>query len=280
MKNDDLKRVDRSYLERTLQAQLEVMRIKDYDVDRKYGSFPIELIKSVYQYLREGNTALRGRLSEFLPSRWEGSIADFCCNTGGLTMKIADDFPNAQVYGFDVIPRSIAKAKRKELKNTRVHFHEGDVFNFINSYTNFGVVTFNRACGSLSDKIIQYATDARVPIIVGKFCCHYQISREVPTSKSFLENKWIKLMRRFDDLTRFQTGKNHVSSLEDCDRDLFSEFSEELELSEDEYERIARTTIDSLDGVNIIDLNRSLKLVERGYDVWYDQKNQIVVAKK
>ncbi len=287
-----------------LESSLKHVRAKHYDLPRDYGGFVAEFVQSFYQEFIEGfvkgfkHTVAGGDIATAISKAYEtpllaglkeaveaeglqnGSIADFCCGSGKKTLAIARAFPNADVYGFDVLPHSIKKAKKRGKGVTNVHFSKADVYDFKDD-RRFDAVTFNRACGTLADKVIQYGTEREVPVIAGKFCCYHTIPDETPPSKNLATGICLKFMGKVNDFVRNRVAKNYVSPAADIDKDLLSEFAgRELGVSEAELQTIAGTAVDAKIGSRIIDLNRVMKLIERNYNVGYDEGNHIVVARR
>lgn len=275
----NLVKQDESAVKRELEASLGGVRDRDYTLKRDSSGFLKEFAKGLYQHFSEGNEPLISGLRGAIANGYV-TIADFCCGSGKGTLRVAEAFPHAEIYGFDVLPPLITKAKKRAKNNPRVHFKEADVYDFENS-SDFGVVTFHEACGTLADKVMQYGTEHDVPVIAGKFCCYHTISDETPTSKSAVQNVYLNLMGKLNGFVQDKVAKNYVSPRDDVNRDLLSEFTrDELGLTETELEKIAATTVDSRIGSRIIDLNRVMKLIERKYDVGYDESNHIMVAKR
>ena len=266
-------------VKRNLESSLEFMRRENYDLKREFSFFAYEFTRSVIKYFREGNKLLLDGLREKLDEGFEsGTIADFCCGSGKLTMRLAKAFPKSRVYGFDAVLVFIKKAKKKSKKNDKVSFAELDVYNF-SLVDSFDAITFNRACGNLSDKIIQYGAENNIPVIAGRFCCHHTISEETPRSKDRMHNIWLRIETRIREFIKEKHARNYVTPSDEIDRDLLSRYvQEELEVSDHELMRIASTTIDSKLGIRFIDYNRVMKLIERGYDVSYEESNNLLVA--
>ncbi len=228
----------------------------------------------------EGAKPLREALQPTLNSQTTRakSIADFCCGNGSETLKLAELFPNVQIYGLDILPPSIKSAKKRARGNPNIHFSNADVYTLDNSHS-FDAVVFNRACGPLADKIIEYATDKDVPLIAGRFCCHYTLSDKQVHSKNVMLDIYMSLVHRLDNFVRKRV-RNYVRS-ENQNSALLSEFAKQgLKLTDEELERIALTCGNSNIGLLIIDLNRIMKLIEKGYEVNYSAGKHIVVARK
>ena len=268
-----------SAVKRELEESLGIVRRNNYALQRDYDGFLTEFTKGLYHHFSEGNRPLIAGLREAVAEE-AVSIADFCCGSGKGTLRIAEAFPQAEIYGFDVMPPSIAKAKKSTKGNPRVKFQEADVYNFENG-NSFSVVTFHEACGTLADKILQYGTKHEVPVIAGKFCCYDTIPDKTPSSQNTVQNFYLKVMRKLHGFIRDKVAKNYVSPRDNVDRDLLSEFAkDELGVTEEELQIIAAAAVDAKIGSLIIDLNRIMKLIERKYDVGYDEANHIVVARR
>lgn len=266
-----------SDVKRKLEASLSTIRCKNYALQRDYGSFLTEFAKALFYHFIEGNKPLVSGLREAV-TKEPGSIADFCCGSGKGTLRVAETFPEAEIYGFDIMPPSIAEAKRRAKENPRIHFKRRDVYNFEDGH-DFDVVTFHEACGTLADKVMQYGTEHEAPVIGGRFCCYHTIPDETPTSKNAVINIYLKLAGRLYDFVRDRVAQNYVKPRDAVDRDLLSAFTrDQLGVTEDELKRIAATAVDSRLGSRFVDLNRVMKLIERKYAVDYDEANHIVIA--
>ncbi|MBI2548583.1 methyltransferase domain-containing protein [Candidatus Woesearchaeota archaeon] len=261
-----------------LETGLAEMRRVNYHFPRDYGGFVRELSRATYREFWEGNHPLLegleqgAREQQMVPTY----LADFCCGSGKGTLKIAELFPEVEVYGFDDIQKYIAKAKKRARgeRNSRVHFLERDVYRFRWGTRAFDVVTFHKACGTLADKVIQYGTEHDVPMIAGKGCCHETISPTPSRSQNLLCNWYVRKMNQ-----NYDANINAPRQGVDCD--LLSNFARDsLGMTEQELERIAATAIDVQLGARIVDLNRVMKLIERGYVVSYNETNHIVVARR
>jgi len=212
-----------SAVKRELEASLGIVRTNNYALQRDYGSFLTEFAKGLYYHFSEWNRPLISGLKGAVLEE-PNSIADFCCGSGKGTLRIAGAFPEAEIYGFDVMPPFITKAKRRAKENPRVHFKQRDIYNFENGY-DFDVVTFHAACGTLADKVMQYGTEHEVPVIAGRFCCYHTIPDETPTSKSAVTNVYLRFMGKLYDFVRDRVAKNYVSPRDEVDRDLLSAFT-------------------------------------------------------
>ncbi len=266
--------------ESTVKGQLEQLtrqtREHKYEVTREYGPFLVEMAKSTYKYLREKNSVLIAGLKSV--SNEPASIADFCCGNGNGTARIAQAYPRAQVYGFDVMPASIKKAKRKNATHPNLHFKTADMYDFQDSRV-FDIVTFHAACGTLADKVMQVGMEHQALVIAGKFCCYHTISDQTPASRDPFQNMYLRWEKVLHNFVRRRLAPNYVSP--QTPMDLLSDFAaHELGLTESELRKIAGTAVDAEAGATIVDLNRVMKLMEGGYEVGYDGDNHIVVARK
>jgi len=267
-----------------LEALINYVRKKQYDLEIDYTDLfglLFDFTKSMYEDFVEVNKPLREGLKAVCEEARikPRNIADFCCGFGGNTLKLAEEFPESEVYGFDIIPEFIELAKRRASKKPKVHFKRKDVYRF-KSDTNFDLVTFHKACGSLSDKVIQYATSNGIPLVGGRFCCYHNIPIQRPYSKRLLTNLYLKLDKISSQWVK-SSEPDFVKPSESIDRDLLSRFlKEDLGITEEEYEKIAAFSVDSKIGTKIIDLNRVMKLIERDYNVVFDEDRHILVARK
>ncbi len=261
-----------------LESFLNHIRIRDYNMKKDY-SFSINNLIKGYKHFTERNRLLLEGLEEITKNEKIKSIADFCCGSGKGTLKLAEKFSQTDIYGFDVIPEMIKKAEKKNKENPKVHFCLADVYNFRHD-NNFEVVTFHYSCGPLSDKIIQYGTIKKTPFIIGRFCCYHTIPDKTPNSKNYATKLFLKVSSTINGFTK-KLIKNYINPQTEVDLDLLSNFAKiDLKVTEEELKKIASISVDTKIGSKIIDLNRVMKLIERGYVVKYDEGNHIVVAKR
>lgn len=262
-----------------LESLLGSVREKEYTLE----SEPIisELITDL-QHLFEGRKPLIKSIKQAasLELSHVTSAGDFCCFLGSGTRELAKEFPEANVYGFDIIPFFIEYAQ-KRTKDKRIHFLVEDIYNIKNGYA-FDIVTFNGACGPMADRIIEWASESNTKIIAGKFCCYHTIPMTLPKSKSPIRNvylQWIGGINRatervYRNYIRNQDVKAYASYSYICN---FLQRS--AGVTPEEWEKIAAMSADTKAGTKIIDLNRVMKLLEHGYTVWLDEHHHILVAK-
>jgi len=259
-----------------LRQAVTYLRENDYDLPRDYQNFFIELVTGLYQHFREGNKPLLEGLRAITATQEINSVADFCCGSGKHTIKLARVFPNAEVYGFDIVTKFSA---RKNV-SPRIHFEQKDVYDYEDE-RRFDIITFNSACGTLADRIMQIGIEQETPIIAGRFCCYSTIPKTTPRSKDLLQDIFLVAIAKQHQVQKEQGIENYISPANTTDQELLSRFAiDELSLTESELRRIAAVSVDAKVGSHIIDLNRVMKLIEKEYAVTYDETRNIILAKK
>jgi len=275
----NLKKQNESEVREELEESVKYFRERNYDLERDYSGFLVEFIGGM-RYFMESNKPLAKGLTKAVQDSGlnKASIADFCCGSGKGTMRFARKLKKANFHGFDVFPIGIANANKRSRGNPRVNFSVADVYKF-NDDHEFEVITFHRACGTMSDKVMQYGMNKRVPIIAGRFCCYQNIPDEFPKSKNMAQNLSLKIVSKLYRVARNVISENYMRSGIDSETDLLSEFArDDLGIDEEELKKIASTAVDAKLGSKVVDLNRVMKLIERGYNVDYDEENHIVIA--
>ncbi|MAG01816.1 hypothetical protein CMI42_00615 [Candidatus Pacearchaeota archaeon] len=181
------------------------------------------------------------------------NIADYCSGLGGGTLRIGSHFPDSYVTGFDVkkeltiFARSFLKRRRKNIRYKTANVYDGP-------NGDFDAFFYNSSCGPLGDIIIDNAIRTDIPLIAGRSCCFH----------------------KFREINR-TNGKNDGSD----NVDMLSNFAKNrLGLTPSKLEEISdKSKADDI-AKTFLDVNRALKLKEKGYRVYSSHKNNILIAYK
>lgn len=272
---------------RTLEQLVAQVRSLDYRVPREYGPFLVAMGGSLCYAMRGAWMRSFQKVAESAmecAGVQRGEVVDWCCGSGGKTIRLARWFPQARFYGFDIHASRIAKAQRRAQQVGRecrnVSFERKDIYNWEGGGA-LAALLFNKACGPLADQILYRGTRQGVPLIVGRFCCYHTISSETAVSRSRVTNGFLEVMAFGYERMRKKHGESFIAPPRTANRDLLSDFARfDLGVTEREFERIAGLSVDASVGYKIVDLNRMMKLFERGYAVWFDEEDRILVARK
>ncbi|HLD33143.1 MAG TPA: class I SAM-dependent methyltransferase [Candidatus Nanoarchaeia archaeon] len=275
-------RREKEEVAKALENAINALRKTQYQTRRDAEGFIGMLVRSLIGYHSAVQFTVDETLKRFLP---EGSqnIADFCCGNGSGTAKIAEAHPELEVFGFDVNPMEIRKAQRHA--DEKAHFNTEDVYAFpADKYPKFDVVTFNRACGKLGDKIFDLAIQQEALLIAGRTCCYHLFPSELPTSADTLTSLYLRfealLHATMKDLLMRTTGESKQLYKPNEELDVRSKLAQQMGVTTGELEKIAALSVDAKIGAAVIDRNRMMKLMENGYEVHVDQRYHLFVAEK
>lgn len=139
-------------------------------------------------------------------------------------------------------------------------------------------VVFFGACGSLSDAAMDYAVESNARYLICRTCCHDNVGQNTV------------IVKRPTALNRLFRFKNFVHArITEKKKGFFfsskysrrayprSKAAKEL-IGSEEFLEVAQNTVDSDICRAIIDLDRYLRLTEKGYNVWY--KGELFFAKR
>jgi hypothetical protein len=139
-------------------------------------------------------------------------------------------------------------------------------------------VVFFGACGSISDGAIDYAIESNSPYLMCRTCCHDNIGGNTCTMRRFTTLNWAFRVKNFA-YERVRTMKEGFYFSDKYSQDHYPTSRAAKAMSHSsEFMEISRNSVDSDICRTIIDLDRYLWLIERGYDVWY--KGELFIARR
>jgi len=246
--------------------------------DQRFPGFPRQrgFYASLWGVIRRGvrDTYLKSIIVSLLDTENDSSgnntIVNPACVIGRHARDLALRLKHFRIIATDIdpAPNGLYEHIRCGRNPGNFEFRQDNIFNPRLNVTPTAVVFFG-ACGSISDGAIDYAIKTKSPYLMCRTCCHENIGGNT------------RIVRRFTALNKAFRLKNFIFSKV---RTMKEEFYFSDKYSQDQYPRshaarklshsnefldISRNSVDSDICRAIIDLDRYLRLIENGYDVWY-----------
>jgi hypothetical protein len=246
--------------------------------NRKFPGFPSEY----FPYTSFRGQHYRGRRDAYLKGIIVQMLADCdsadttivnpACVFGRHACDLASRLTRVRVIGTDIEPgwNRIYRLVRGSRIPDNYSFVKDNVFAPLLDVQPTAVVFFG-ACGAVSDGALDYAINSRAKYLMCRTCCHDNIGGNV------------SIVKRLNNINRFFRIKNwafgRMRSKAKYDGYYFSdkysrnayprsETARSVSTS-DEFQAVARHSADSDICRAIIDLDRHLYLVEKGFSVVY-----------
>ena len=257
--------------------------------DREYPGFPIEY----FPYTSFRGEHYRGRRDDYLINiitrilsgheSCDSVIVNPACVFGRHACHLASRLPQATVVGTDIDPhwnRYYRLVKGFHLPKN-FSFMKDDIFAPRLDVRPTAVVFFG-ACGAVSDGAMDYAIDSGARYLMCRTCCHDNIGGNV------------SVVKRPNSVNRFFRFKNWAyRRMRDRKRYAGFYFSDKYarasyprseggrsESGPDEFQAVARHSADSDICRAIIDLDRYLYLVDKGFKVVYQGELFVAEVKR
>jgi len=133
-------------------------------------------------------------------------------------------------------------------------------------------VVFFGACGGLTDAALDYAVGEAVPLIMCRACCHENVGNSTELARyPTLLNYGFRLKNRVLDIYKARNRGWYFCG--DYGQEAYPRSASARAVSHAaEFHDIARHALDSDVCRSIIDLDRCMRLQDRGYDVLYEQE--------
>jgi hypothetical protein len=255
--------------------------------DEKFPGFPREY----FPYTSFRGQHYRGRRDAYLKDiivrllancdSSETTIVNPACVFGRHACDLASRLTHVRVIGTDIDPHwyQIYRLMRWRRIPDNCTFVKDDIFD-PRLHAQPTAVVFFGACGAVSDGAIDYAIDSGAEYLMCRTCCHDNIGGNVA------------ITRRFNSVNRFFRFKNwgyrrmrrkakyagyYFSDKYTCSAYPRSESAGAVS-NPDEFQALARHSADSDICRAIVDLDRYLHLVERGFSVVY--QGELFVAER
>ncbi len=255
--------------------------------DKRFPGFP----KQYFPYTSVRGQFFRGRRDAYLRNIIVQELADHesgnmtivnpACVFGRDACDLAARLPNIKVIGTDINPdwdRFYRLVKRRTLP-PNYSFMKDDIFNTQLEVQPTAVVFFG-ACGSVTDAAMDYAIRSRAKYLMCRTCCHDNIGGNISIIKRFsYMNRFFRFKNRFYGWIRSKERYAGYYFSDKYSRNAYprSEAGKSVS-SPDEFEAVARHSADSDICRSIIDLDRLLYLVEKGFNVVY--QGELFVAEQ
>ncbi len=256
--------------------------------NQKFPDFP----ESRFSHASYMGLLLRGRrdaylkkiITKLVKAHEQGNgnriIVNPACVIGRHTRDLASRLPRFRVIGTDIDPRGNYTYEHLLRRNPENYeFIKDNIFDPQLNVTPTAVVFFG-ACGSLSDGAIDYAIESKSPYLMCRTCCHNIIGGNIQIRKkpNFINwffrfyNRSLSRMLQKEKYAGFYFSDKY--SKEQYPR---SKAAQGISNS-DEFLEVSRNSVDTDICRTIIDLDRYLLLVEKGYNVWY--RGELLVAER
>jgi len=242
------------------------------------GRFPYS---SCMGLLRKGrrDAYLKNIIVQLVTAHNDGNntIVNPACVIGRHTRHLASRLPRFRVIGTDINPLFNWCYEDVVKTPDNYEFQQDDIFNPKLKVIPTAVVFFG-ACGSVSDAAMDYAIESNSLYLVCRTCCHQNIGGNMEITKRFTPLNCSWRLRQFM-LSRIRKKKQGYYFSEKYSQDQYprSEAIKGLSNS-DEFLEISHNSADTDICRAIIDLDRYLYLVEKGYNVWY--RGELFVAER
>ena len=202
----------------------------------------------------------------------ETTIVNPACVFGRHACDLASQLPHARVVATDIDPRwermyRLARAGRMPPNYV---FRQGDIFAPQTGDRPTAVVFFG-ACGAVSDACMDYAIDSGATYLVCRTCCHDNIGGNVVVTKRATHlNRFFRLKNWAYGRMKWKARYAGYYFSDKYPRNLYPRSDAARRVSNtDEFQAVARDSPESDICRAIIDLDRYLVLVQRGYSVHY-----------
>ncbi|UCC28761.1 MAG: hypothetical protein JSU86_11225 [Phycisphaerales bacterium] len=255
--------------------------------DQKFRGFP----EKYFPFTSFRGEYYRGKRDEHLKKIITGlvtrhddahkTIVNPACVFGRHTRDLASRLKAFRVIGTDIDPNwnRLYERVRGGRNPENFQFIRDNIFDPQLDVRPTAVVFFG-ACGSVSDGIIDYAIDSHSAYLMCRTCCHDNIGGNTEITKRFT---YLNLFFRFKNwgISRMR-GKEKYAGFYFSDRYSRAHYPRSEAArgvsNSDEFLEVSRNSVESDICRAIIDLDRYLRLVEKGYNVWY--RGELFVAEK
>jgi len=253
--------------------------------DQSFPGFPRDRFhySSCRGLLRKGlrNTHLKKIVIRLLQAHEQDHgnriIVNPACFLGRRARYLASHLELFRVIATDINPHFDWCWDHISKNPDNYEFRQDDIFEPKLKVIATAVVFFG-ACGSVTDAAMDYAVTSKTPYLICRTCCHQNIGGNVEIRKRFTPLNWSFRFRALM-LSRIRKKRKGYYFSEKYSQDQYprSEAGRGLSNS-DEFLEISRNAVGSDICCTIIDLDRYLYLVEKGYNAWY--KAELFVAQR
>ena len=222
---------------------------------------------------------ITGLLKEEGSCRQNKIIVNPACVFGRHARDLASRMGAIKVIGTDINPTFNRLYERFTIGRSpsNYEFKQDDIFNPQLDEKPVAVVFFG-ACGSVSDGAIDYGIKSNAIYLVFRTCCHDNIGGNTEIAKRFSVLNWDFRIKNFV-YARKREKKTGEYFCDEYSKDHYPRSKAARSVSHsDEFLDVSRHSVDSDMCRAIIDLDRYLYLLERGYKVCF--KGDLFVAQR
>jgi len=209
------------------------------------------------------------------------SIVNPACVFGRHACDLASRLPHARVIATDIDPHweRLYRLARVGRMPANYSFVQDNIFTPHRGIRPTAVVFFG-ACGAVSDAALDYAIDSNATYVVCRTCCHDNIGGNVAVTKRPNNlNRFFRLKNWAYGRMKWKARYAGYYFSDKYRRNLYPRSEAARRVSNaDEFQAVARDSPESDICRAIIDLDRYLVLMERGYSVHY--QGESFVAKR
>ena len=255
--------------------------------DRKFPGFPSQY----FPYTSFRGQYYRGRRDAYLKdiivrmlSEKDLSgmtIVNPACVLGRHGLELALRLPHVRVFGTDIDPNwnRIYRLARGFRYPDNYAFIKDNIFAPLLDVQPIAVVFFG-ACGAVTDAAMDYAIDVRARYLMCRTCCHDNIGGNLSVIKRFNSvNRFFRLKNWAYGRLKSRAKYAGYYFSNNYSRDAYPRSdAAKAVTSADELLEVARYSADSDICRTIIDLDRYLYLVEKGFRVEY--QGELFVAER
>jgi len=250
-------------------------RFPDFPETRFYSSISNDLLRG----LRDIH--LRKIIIKFSKTQEQkvkhNTIVNPACFVGRHARYLASRLDHVRVIATDINPVFNRLYRRISKTPDNYEFQQDNIYEPNLKVIPTAVVFFG-ACGSVSDAVMDYAVTSKALYLVCRTCCHQNIGGNIQIHLRFSLLNWMWQGRRLM-LSRIQRKNNGYYFSKNYSQDQYprSQAGRDVSSSE-EFSDICRNAAESYICRTIIDLDRYLYLVEKGYHVWF--RGDLFVAER
>ena len=228
------------------------------------------------RHLKKIITGLFGEERSCRPNK---TIVNPACVFGRHARDLASRMESFKIIGTDINPKFNWLYERFAIgiSPSNYEFKQDNIFNPQVQKKPIAVVFFG-ACGSVSDGAIDYGIESNAMYLIFRTCCHDNIGGNTEIVRRLTVLNWDFRIKNFV-YARKRERKTGEYFCDEYSKDHYPRSKAAQAVSNsDEFMDVSRNSVDSDICRAIIDLDRYLYLLEKGYQVWF--KGDLFVAQR
>ncbi|MBN2295836.1 MAG: hypothetical protein JXM70_25625 [Pirellulales bacterium] len=220
-----------------------------------------------------------GLLQAKRPEQRRGTVVNPACVFGRHARHLAVQLKSFQVIGTDINPRfnNLYECSPIGRSPSNYKFIKDDIFD-PKLKTEPTAVVFFGACGSVSDGAIDYGITHNAQYLAFRTCCHDNIGGNTKIERKFTVINWAFRFKNYVYSRKREKRTGEYFS-DKYSKEQYPRSNAARALSDsNEFSETSSKSVDSDICRAIIDMDRYLYLVEKGYEVWF--QGDLFVARK